>query len=63
MSKSRIAPMRPGIAKFLKRQIGGFVHEYDKAVNAPAEPAPKPAAKPESQSPAVKPPDKSASQD
>jgi hypothetical protein len=48
MTKSRTAPMRPGIAKFLKRKIGGFVREYDKAVNAPIEPAPaqKPAEAP-----------------
>ncbi len=39
MSKGRIAPMRPSIARILKRQIGGFVREYDKAVNAPGEPA------------------------
>ena len=41
MTKSRIAPMRPGIAKFLKRKIGGFVNEYDKALNTPDERAPK----------------------
>ena len=36
MSKGRIAPVRPSIAKILKRQIGGFVREYDREVNRPA---------------------------
>ena len=44
MSKSRIAPIRPSIAKILKRQIGGFINEYDRAVNRPAEPAKPPEA-------------------
>ncbi len=42
MSKSRIAPVRPSIAKILKRQIGGFVREYEREVNRPAEPAEPP---------------------
>ena len=37
MSKGRIAPVRPSIAKILKRQIGGFVREYEREVNRPAE--------------------------
>jgi len=51
MSKSRIAPVRPSIAKILKRQIGGFVREYEREVNrpaaspaGPAKPSPAPAA-------------------
>jgi hypothetical protein len=40
--KSKIAPVRPSIAKILKRQIGGFVREYEKEVNRPAEAAQKP---------------------
>jgi hypothetical protein len=42
MDKGRIAPIRPSIAKILKRQIGGFVREYEREVNRPAEPAKKP---------------------
>lgn len=44
MSKSRIAPVRPSIAKILKRQIGGFINEYEREVNRPAEPAKPPEA-------------------
>ena len=36
--------MRPSIANMLKRQIGGFVREYEREVNRPAEPAKKPEA-------------------
>ena len=43
MSKGRIAPVRPSIAKILKKQIGGFVREYEREVNRPTEP-PKTAA-------------------
>ncbi len=39
MGKGRIAPIRPSIAKILKRQIGGFVREYEREVNRPPEPA------------------------
>ena len=46
MSKGRIAPVRPSIAKILKRQIGGFVREYEREVNRPAEPPKKPPAQP-----------------
>jgi hypothetical protein len=46
MSKGRIAPVRPSIAKILKRQIGGFVREYEREVNRPVEPAKKPTAPP-----------------
>ena len=50
MSKGRIAPVRPSIAKLLKRQIGGFVREYEREVNRPderpAEPPKKPPAPP-----------------
>jgi hypothetical protein len=46
MSKSRIAPVRPSIAKILKRQIGGFVREYEREVNRPAEPAKRPPVQP-----------------
>ena len=46
MSKGRIAPVRPSIAKILKRQIGGFVREYEREVNRPAEPPKKPPAPP-----------------
>ncbi len=42
MSNSRIAPIRPSIAKILKRQIGGFVREYEREANRPPEPAVKP---------------------
>ena len=53
MSKGRIAPVRPSIAKILKRQIGGFIREYDREVNrpaaSPAGPAKKPPAQPVSQ--------------
>ena len=42
MSNSRIAPIRPSIAKILKRQIGGFIREYEREVNRGAEPAKKP---------------------
>lgn len=42
MSNSRIAPMRPSIAKFLKKQIGGFVREYEREVNRDQDPAKKP---------------------
>lgn len=44
MSKSRIAPIRPSIAKILKRQIGGFINEYEREVNRPAELAKPPEA-------------------
>jgi hypothetical protein len=57
MNNSRIAPIRPSIAKILKRQIGGFVREYEREVNRgsqqPKQPAPEkrpetpPAEKPE----------------
>jgi hypothetical protein len=46
MSKGRIAPVRPSIAKILKRQIGGFVREYEREVNRPVEPPKKPPAQP-----------------
>ena len=46
MSKSRIAPVRPSIAKILKRQIGGFVREYEREVNRPVQPPKKPPAPP-----------------
>ncbi len=46
MSKGRIAPVRPSIAKILKRQIGGFVREYEREVNRPTEPPKKPPAQP-----------------
>ncbi len=36
MDKGRIAPIRPSIAKILKRQIGGFVREYEREINRPA---------------------------
>ncbi len=39
MGKGRIAPMRPSIARFLKRKIGGFVKEYERELNRAAEPA------------------------
>lgn len=42
MTNSRIAPMRPSIAKFLKKKIGGFVKEYEREVNRDQEPAKKP---------------------
>ena len=42
MSNSRIAPIRPSIARYLKRQIGGFIREYERAVNGEAEPAESP---------------------
>jgi len=42
MSNSRIAPIRPSIAKILKKQIGGFVREYEREVNRDQEPAKKP---------------------
>jgi hypothetical protein len=57
MSDSRIAPIRPSVAKFLKRKIGGFVREYEREVNRgneqPKQPEPEkrpetpPAEKPE----------------
>jgi len=34
--------MRPSIAKFLKKQIGGFVREYEREVNRDQDPAKKP---------------------
>jgi hypothetical protein len=46
MSKSRIAPVRPSIAKILKRQIGGFVREYEREVNRPASSPTGPAKQP-----------------
>jgi hypothetical protein len=49
--KSKIAPMRPSIAKMLKRQIGGFVREYEKEVNRP----PKPANQPDADQPVIPP--------
>jgi hypothetical protein len=42
MTNSRIAPMRPSIAKFLKKKIGGFVREYEREVNRDQEPVKKP---------------------
>jgi hypothetical protein len=42
--KGKIAPVRPSIAKILKRQIGGFVREYEREVNRPPQPARKPEA-------------------
>ena len=42
MSKSKVAPIRPSIAKLLKRKIGGFVSEYEKELNRPTSAA-KPA--------------------
>ena len=42
MSDSKIAPIRPSIAKFLKRQIGGFVREYDREVTRSEEATQKP---------------------
>jgi hypothetical protein len=42
MSKGRTAPIRPSIAKILRRQIGGFVREYERELNRPAEPAQEP---------------------
>jgi hypothetical protein len=56
MSDSRIAPIRPSIAKFLKRKIGGFVREYEREVNRDAEPLkqPEPEKRPETP-PAEKP--------
>lgn len=47
MSKGRTAPIRPSIAKILRRQIGGFVREYERELNRPAEPAQKPKTKQE----------------
>lgn len=45
MSDSKIAPLRPSVAKFLKRKIGGFVREYEREVNRgseqPKQPAPE----------------------
>jgi len=49
MSKGRIAPVRPSIAKILKRQIGGFVREYEREVNRPAERPAEPPKKPPAQ--------------
>ncbi|MGC8780097.1 MAG: hypothetical protein ACP5UQ_04445 [Anaerolineae bacterium] len=42
MSNSRIAPIRPSIARILKRQIGGFIREYEREVNRGAEPTKSP---------------------
>ena len=57
MSNSRIAPIRPSIARFLKKQIGGFVREYERVVNRGTEPPapPAPAKRSETPPPAEKP--------
>lgn len=52
MSDSKIAPIRPSIAKFLKRQIGGFVREYEREVNQSEETAKKPEPKKSEENPA-----------
>lgn len=46
MSNSRIAPVRPSIAKLLKKQIGGFIREYEREVNRPAASPAQPAKTP-----------------
>jgi hypothetical protein len=51
MSDSRIAPIRPSIAKILKRKIGGFVREYEREVNRGAEPPKQPEAEKASETP------------
>ncbi len=53
MSNSRIAPIRPSIAKLLKRKIGGFVREYEREVNRGVEPPKKPESEKSAETPPV----------
>ena len=41
MSPAKIAPVRSSIAKILKREVGGFLREFDRELHKPpASPAP-----------------------
>ena len=55
MSESKIAPMRPSVAKFLKRQLAGFYREYDREVNGSSESETPPAPKSGQTKPAAQP--------
>lgn len=62
MSNSRIAPLRPSIARFLKKQIGGFIQEYEREVNRGAD-QPKKSPEPEKATPTPKPVEKPTAED